>query len=302
MILRSALYVPATRPELFEKALASAADAVILDLEDAVAEQRKGEARAMVVELLGQRGTAGGSEAAGRPARPAKPVYVRVNAVGTRHAHADVAAVAVLPIAGIRVPKVEGEEHVRAVAGWLQGAAAAAGALPGPALELWCLIESALGLERAFEIASAHPAVASIGLGETDLRASLRLGPGDEGLSYARGKLVAAARAAGLASPMQSVFTDLKDMDGLRASCALGRSLGFLGRSCVHPHQLETINEAFTPTEEDAVRAREIVDALASAEETGAGAVALPDGRFVDLAVAEQARVTLALAAAVGTR
>ena len=288
MILRSALYVPATRPELLAKALASAADAVVIDLEDAVAESRKDEARATVVELLGPGAAAGG-----------KPIFVRVNAVGTRHAHADVAAVAALPIAGIRVPKVEGESHVRTVVGWLEAAGRGAGGTP---CELWCLIESAAGLERAFEIASAHPAVASIGLGETDLRASLRLGPGEEGLAYARGRLVGAARAAGLASPMQSVFTDVKDLDGLRASCMLGRQLGFMGRSCVHPGQLETINEAFTPTEEDAVRAREIVDALASAEETGAGAVALADGRFVDLAVVEQARATLALVAAVGTR
>jgi citrate lyase subunit beta/citryl-CoA lyase len=291
VILRSALYVPATRPELFAKALASAADAVILDLEDAVAESRKDEGRASVVELLGP----GGPGAA----RGAKPVYVRVNAVGTRHAHADVLAVAALPVAGIRVPKVEGEGHVRTVVGWLEAAGRGAGGAP---CELWCLIESAAGLERAFEIASAHPAVASIGLGETDLRVSLRLGHGEEGLAYARGRLVAAARAAGLASPMQSVFTDVKDLERLRASCALGRELGFLGRSCVHPAQLETINAAFTPTEEEAVRAREIVDALAGAEETGAGAVALPDGRFVDLAVVEQARATLALVAAVGTR
>jgi len=293
VILRSALYVPATRPELLAKALASAADAVVIDLEDAVAESRKDEARATVVELLGPGGPAAGAAAGG------KPIFVRVNAVGTRHAHADVAAVAALPVAGIRVPKVEGASHVRTVVGWLEAAGRGAGGTP---CELWCLIESAAGLERAFEIASAHPAVASIGLGETDLRASLRLGPGDEGLAYARGRLVAAARAAGLASPMQSVFTDVKDLDGLRASCMLGRQLGFMGRSCVHPGQLETINEAFTPTEEDAVRAREIVDALASAEETGAGAVALADGRFVDLAVVEQARVTLALVAAVGTR
>ena len=298
MILRSALYVPATRPELYEKALASAADAVILDLEDAVAPDRKAEARATVVALLG--GGGGGGAARGgasggggaSAARPPKPVYVRVNALGTPLAHADVEAVAGLPIAGIRLPKVEGAEQVRTVGGWLDGTG----------LELWCLIESALGLERAFEIASAHPAVASIGLGEADLRASLRIGADDAGLAYARGRLVAAARAAGLDSPMLSVYTNVKDTDGLRASCAAGRALGFLGRNCVHPGQVETVNAAFTPSEEDVVRAREIVAALASAVEAGTGAVALPDGRFVDLAVVEQARALLDLAARVGTR
>lgn len=288
MILRSALYIPATRPELFAKALASAADAVIVDLEDAVMAPRKAEARALAVALLD------GYDAAAT----GKPVYVRVNAVGTALAHADVAAIAPLPVTGIRVPKVEGEEHVRTVAGWVAGARRS----EAPPLELWCLIESAAALERAFEIASAHPAVVSIGLGEADLRASLRLGPGDAGLAYARGLVVAAARAAGLASPMQSVYSDLRDLDGLRASCLEGRALGFLGRNCVHPGQVATINEAFTPTEEETVRAREIVAALEGAEETGAGAVALPDGRFVDLALVELARVTIALADQVGTR
>ena len=299
MILRSALYVPATRPELYEKALASAADAVILDLEDAVAPDRKAEARAAVVALLGGSGAragaggaAGLAAAAGAAARPPKPVYVRVNALGTPLAYADVEAVVGLPIAGVRLPKVEGAEQVRTVGGWLDGTG----------LELWCLIESALALERAFEIASAHPAVAGIGLGEADLRASLRVGADDAGLAYARGRCVAAARAAGLDSPMLSVYTNVKDTDGLRASCAAGRALGFLGRNCVHPGQVETVNAAFTPSEEEVVRAREIVDALASAVETGAGAVALPDGRFVDLAVVEQARALLDLAARVGTR
>jgi citrate lyase subunit beta/citryl-CoA lyase len=290
VILRSALYVPATRPELFEKALASAADAVILDLEDAVAADRKDDARAALAPLLA--GT-----------QPPKPVYVRVNALGTRHAHADVEAAAALPVAGVRLPKTEGSEQVRTVAGWLADAERAPGA---PArerpLELWCLIESALGLERALEIASAHPAVAGVGLGEADLRASLRVGPGESGLAYARGRLVSAARAAGLPSPMQSVWTDVRDLDGLRASCATGRALGFFGRNCIHPGQVGIVNEEFTPTEEDAVRAKEIVEALAGAEETGAGAVALPDGRFVDLAVVEQARAVLALADQVGTR
>ena len=291
MILRSALYVPATRPELFEKALASAADAVILDLEDAVAPDRKAEARATVVALLG--GAGGGARGGGAAAaRPPKPVFVRVNALGTPLAHADVEAVAGLPIAGIRLPKVEGAEQVRTVGGWLDGTG----------LELWCLIESALGLERAFEIASAHPAVASIGLGEADLRASLRIGADDAGLAYARGRLVAAARAAGLDSPMLSVYTAVQDTDGLRASCAAGRALGFVGRNCVHPAQVETVNAAFTPSEEDVMRAREIVDALASAVEAGTGALVLPDGRFVDLAVVEQARAVLDLAARVGAR
>ena len=282
MILRSTLYVPATRPELYEKALASDADAVIVDLEDAVAPDRKAEGRATLVTLLG--GTGGGATA-----RPTKPVYVRINALGTALAYADIEAGAGLPFAGVRVPKVESAEQVRTVAGWLDGTG----------FELWCLIESAIGLERAFEIASAHPAVASISIGEVDLAASLRI-TGDAGLAYARGRCIAAARAAGLDSPMLSVYTHVKDADGLRASCIAGKALGFFGRNCIHPDQIVTVNEVFTPSEEDVMRAKEVLAVMAGAVETGAGALALPDGRFLDIAFIEQAKATLALATRVG--
>lgn len=281
MILRSTLYVPATRPELYEKALASDADAVIVDLEDAVAPDRKAEGRATLVALLG------GAAAA----QPPKPVYVRINALGTSLAHADVEAVAGLPLAGVRVPKVESAEQVRTIAGWLDGTG----------FELWCLIESALGLERAFEIASAHPTVASISIGEVDLGASLRI-TDDAGFAYARGRCVAAARAAGLDSPMLSVYTHVQDADGLRASCVAGKALGFFGRNCIHPGQIVTVNELFTPSEEDVMRAEEVIAVMAGAVETGAGALALPDGRFLDLAFIEQAHATLALATRLGAR
>ena len=283
MILRSTLYIPATRPELYEKALASDADAVIIDLEDAVAPDRKEEGRATLVELLGGGGSGG--------ARPPKPVYVRINALGTALAHADVEAVAGLPLAGVRVPKVESAEQVRTVAGWLDGTG----------FELWCLIESALGLERAFEIASAHPAVASISIGEVDLGASLRI-TADAGFAYARGRCVAAARAAGLDSPMLSVYTHVKDTDGLRASCVAGKALGYFGRNCIHPGQIGTVNEVFTPSEEDVIQAKEVIAIIAGSVETGAGALALPDGRFLDIAFIEQAQATLALAARLGAR
>ena len=283
MILRSTLYIPATRPELYEKALASDADAVIIDLEDAVAPDRKAEGRAALVELLGG-GRSGG-------ARPPKPVYVRINALGTVLAQADVEAVAGLPLAGVRVPKVESAEQVRTVAGWLDGTG----------FELWCLIESAVGLERAFEIASAHPSVASISVGEVDLGASLRI-TADAGFAYARGRCVAAARAAGLDSPMLSVYTHVKDTDGLRTSCVAGKALGYFGRNCIHPGQIGTVNEVFTPSEEDVMQAKEVIAIMAGAVETGAGALALPDGRFLDIAFIEQAQATLALAARLGAR
>jgi citrate lyase subunit beta/citryl-CoA lyase len=271
-VLRSALYVPGSRPELFEKALGGEADAVIVDLEDAVAPSRKAEARDAAADLV-------------RSPR-AKPVFVRVNGIGSGLVKDDVAAIAGPGLTGIRLPKVESAGDVASVADLLKEAGLDAG--------VWCLIESALGLERAFEIAAAEWTT-GIALGEADLQASLRVDTAG-GLDYARSRCVVAARAAGLPSPLQSVYTDVHDREGLRRSSERGKALGFFGRAAVHPAQVGTINEVFTPTEEELRAARELTAALDDALVGEVGAVALPDGRFIDRAVAEQARQTVALA------
>lgn len=131
----------------------------------------------------------------------------------------------------------------------------------------------------------------SIALGEADLRADLGVRD-DIGLDWSRSRVVLAARAAGLAPPAQSVFPDVRDLDGLWASCAHGRALGFLGRAAIHPRQLPVIDRAFRPTPREIEAAAEIVAAAVADE----GAQALPDGRFVDAAVVASARRTLALA------
>ncbi|MDQ7909817.1 CoA ester lyase [Phytohabitans sp. ZYX-F-186] len=252
------LYVPGDRPDRFAKAVASGADAVILDLEDAVAAPRKAYARAAVAEFL---------------ADPHEvPVYVRI------------ASVLDLPAAqgaaGLRLPKVESAEQVRAVA-------ALAGA------ELHPIIESALGVENAYQIATAHPAVAGIGLGEADLRSDL--GVTDEAaLAWPRGRLVVAARAAGLPPPAMSVYPSVSDVDGLAASCRAGRRLGFLGRAAIHPRQLPVIVAAFRPEPEEVARAEALLAGLAS---SGDGPLILPDGRFADRAMLGAARRVVELAA-----
>lgn len=142
-------------------------------------------------------------------------------------------------------------------------------------------------------MASAHPQVRAIALGEADLRADLGVRE-DAGLDWSRSRVVVAARAAGLAPPTQSVFPDVRDLDGLWTSCARGRALGFLGRAAIHPRQLPVIERAFRPTPQEVEAAQEIVEAA----RVEAGALALPDGRFVDAAVVAQAHRTLALAEA----
>lgn len=271
--IRSYLYVPGSDPRRIEKALASEADAVILDLEDAVAPNRKEEARTTVAEVL--------------RSEHEKPVFVRINAPDSVLAEEDVEAVAGPRLAGLRLPKTESPESVRRVAQRLEKLGCEAG--------LQCLIESALGLEFAFEIARAHEKVVGMSLGEADLAADLGV-RGDAGLLYARSRLVAATRAAGLPGPVQSVYTNVRDAEGLRRSTMEGKNMGFVGRSAIHPAQIEVINEVFTPTEEEVAEAKDLLARLEESTGTGTGAFALEDGRFVDEAVVGSARLTLALA------
>jgi citrate lyase subunit beta/citryl-CoA lyase len=272
-LFRSYLYAPGNDPRKIEKALASEADAVVLDLEDAVAPNRKEEARESVSEVL--------------RSRPAKPIFVRVNAPGSALAEEDIGAISGPHLSGLRLPKTESAEAVRGVAERLETLGCEAG--------IQCLIESALGLELAPEISRSHGRVVGIGLGEADLAADL--GVRDEaGLLYARSRVVATARAAGLPGPVQSVYTNVRDTDGLRQSTEVGKNLGFLGRSAIHPAQIPAINEVFTPTEEEVAEAERLLARLDESAGKGTGAFVLEDGRFVDKAVVESARLTLALA------
>ncbi|MFD3921563.1 HpcH/HpaI aldolase/citrate lyase family protein [Streptomyces sp. NPDC058595] len=255
------LYAPGDRPDVVQKALASGADAVIVDLEDAVAADRREYARSATAELL---------------ASPVPtPVHVRISGED------DIASLVGLPgLAGLRLPKVTHASDIHRIAAVT------------PGTPLYALLESALGIENAHAVATAHPAVRGIALGEADLRAELGVGD-DAGLDWPRGRVVVAARAAGLPAPVQSVHPDVRDLEGLAASCAHGRSLGFFGRSAIHPRQLPVIERAYLPTAREVESAAEIVEAAAG----NAGAQALPDGRFVDAAIVAAAHRTLFLAA-----
>ncbi|MET7596125.1 HpcH/HpaI aldolase/citrate lyase family protein [Streptomyces sp. NPDC005496] len=265
------LYVPGDRPEVVAKALGSGADVVIVDLEDAVAPDRKEYAREATADLLSE--------------VPPVPVHVRVNALDGPLAEADLDLLARLPgLSGLRLPKVVSPRDVVRVA---EGAVPAEGGAP----RLYALLESALGVEQAFAVASSHHALRGIALGEADLRADLGVRE-DAGLDWARSRVVVAARAAGLAPPTQSIYPDIRDLDGLAVSCAHGRALGFLGRAAIHPRQLPVIERAYLPTPEETESAEAVLKAAAAHP----GAQALPDGRFVDAAVVAGAQRTLALA------
>ncbi|MEH0422488.1 HpcH/HpaI aldolase/citrate lyase family protein [Streptomyces sp. B21-083] len=267
------LYVPGDRPEVVSKALASGADVIVVDLEDAVAPDRKEYARTATAERLSD-------------PQPV-PVHVRINALDGPLATRDLRAFQCLPgVSGLRLPKVTTPQQVVRVATRMSATATAEAGPP-----LHALLETALGIEHAFAIATAHPALHGIALGEADLRADLGV-RGDAGLDWCRSRVVVAARAAGLAPPPQSVHPDTRDLDTLAASCAHGRALGFLGRAAIHPRQLPVIERAYLPTPEEVADAEQIVKAAATDE----GAQALPDGRFIDAAVVAAARRILSLA------
>lgn len=266
---RSWLYVPATRPELVPKALAGPADAVVVDVEDAVPAAAKDAAR----EAL-----------AGFAALPrAKPLWVRANHPATEWGRADIAALADLPVDGVRLPKSEDPDLV----------ARTAEALGRP---VQVLLESATGVENAAALARCSKWVRGIALGEADLLADLG-GLDATALTYARGRVVVAARAAGLPAPVMSVWTAIGDSDGLRADSVAARAAGFFGRSIVHPSQAPVVNAAFSPSTDEIEDARRTVSAMTSAEQAGLGVHVDEAGRFLDAAVVNRARLVLALAA-----
>ncbi|WP_256829691.1 HpcH/HpaI aldolase/citrate lyase family protein [Ornithinimicrobium faecis] len=277
-VARTLLYVPGDRPDRIAKALTSGADVVSIDLEDAVAPSHKAVARAGLADVF--------AEWHGIPA-----VQVRINGRGSDWHEEDIAAVAELPrLVAVRIPKATTADDVRAITQSL------------PGREVHALIESALGAENAFEI--ARSGVTSVGLGEADLRSQLGLpaGPdGDPGLDWPRTRIVYAAAAAGLPPPLMSVYPHVRDLDGLRASCAAGRRIGFFGRAAIHPGQLATIQEAFTPSAADVDRARETLKLLAGAESDRTGTATLSDGSFLDVAMLRAALRTVAIAELSGT-
>jgi citrate lyase subunit beta/citryl-CoA lyase len=267
--MRSKLFVPGSRPELFPKAIASEADAISIDLEDSVAEDRKAEARARVAELLAR----GGHD---------KTIVVRVNAPGTAHFDADIAAIAGSR-AIVNIPKVEGPEELRA-------AIEALGS--GPDLEVLANVETPRGLRRAAEIAGAHPRVVGLQLGLADLLAPHGISRDRETLRPILLAVRLAAAEAGVFA-YDSAYPDLKDPDGYRAEAELARSLGFLGKSCIHPSQVAIANEVFLPTEAELAHARRVVEA-AEREGTGGAGAFVVDGRMIDAPYVARARRILA--------
>lgn len=263
---RSYLFAPGHNRKLLTKVFGAGADAVMLDLEDAVPPDAKATARAMVAEILVD-----------------QPAWVRVNAARTDWCAADLQAVAE-HAHGIRIPKVESAADVR----WVTDRA------PGP--PIICAIESARGVFAAQEIASV-PGVKHLAMGGVDLQRDLNTTGGSLQTLYARSHLVLASRAADIEPPIDSVYPRLDDPAGLRDQAEFAHSLGFFGKSAIHPGQLAILHRVFTPSDDDIVWAQTVLDAFAAA---AGEALRLPSGEFVDLPVADRARRVLEIAGATG--
>ena len=287
--MRSKLFVPASRPELFPKALRGAADSLSFDLEDAVAESRKDEARALLGEFLRGGELAGGSHG--------KTIIVRVNAMDTPHFEADIAAVARGGVDLVNLPKPESAAAVVQAAQLIEQAARANGARQVPGLLL--NIETPSARRTAPELARAHPSVKGLQLGLGDLFEPYGIHR-REGSAIAQALFTVrmAAAEAGIFA-YDGAFADIQDGEGFRREAQLSRSLGFLGKTCIHPSQIAIANEVYQPTQAELTAALKIVEAAREADEQAVGAYVV-DGKMVDKPFVLRARAIVASARASG--
>ena len=281
--VRSMLFTPGHRPDLIAKASRSAADAVIVDLEDAVAAGAKDRARSNLASLP----------------ESAVPFFVRVNGVETGLLWQDLVAAVHAGVAGVILPKAEDRNVVLKLCGALSGLETAAGR-PDGSIALIPLIETAAGVQNAFETLDGCPRVEAVmfGSGEQgDLVADLGVQwePTGTGLHYSRSRVLLAARAAGIPHPIDGVFMNFRDQEALRVECNLARRLGYVAKLAIHPGQVGPINEVFTPTPEEVAHHRSVLEMFEKAEAEGVASLGA-DGQMVDYAVARTARSVLARA------
>lgn len=285
-LLRSLLFVPGSDERKLGRVASFGADVVVIDLEDAVAEDQKSAARALTREAIPGCGAGGAL------------VTVRVNAVGTGRMEDDVAAVLRPELAAIMIPKVQDAATLQALDRALAAAEREQG-MPDGSVRVLALIETARGIagcERILASAPARTHTAVFGAGDFSAELGVDLTRDAEELLYARSRLVVAARAAGLAKPVDGPWLDLRDTDGLAADCVRSLGLGFQGRITVYPPQVETVHRAYSslPVEE-VERARRVVEAFEEAQARGVASIRV-DGRFVDYPLYRLARERLMLA------
>ena len=284
---RSMLFLPGNNPNMLINGNCLGSDAVIFDLEDAVSPSEKDAARVLVRNTMRYMDF-GGCEK-----------IVRINSIDTPYWKADIDAILpqkpdliLLPKTGMASDVLEADAYMTEVEEKLGFAQNTVGLMP--------LIETALGVENAFAIASATKRVQALFLGAEDLTADLQCKRTKEGreIEYARTRLVVAARAAGV-DVYDTPFTDVNDDAGIVADAQLAKALGFTGKASISPRHVEVINQVFSPTLKEIHYAYEVMDAIAQAKAQGKGAIAL-HGKMVDAPIVARAERTIAMAKALG--
>ena len=279
--MRSLMFVPGQRQKMLDKAVTLALDVALFDLEDGVPPAEKETARDLTSRILGR-----------EPGGPTR--YVRINAMGTPWVDEDLERIVRPGLAGILLPKADRSDDVARLEQRLDALETAAGLRRG-SVRVIAAIESAMGLQSASEIARASPRIAGLMFGAEDFAKDLglpivRRAEAAE-LAYARSAMVVAAAAANVGA-FDGVWPDIRDAEGLRRDTLQARRLGFTGKSLIHPGQIETINEIFSPTAEEVDYALRVVAAFEEAQARGEGAIAF-GGQLIDLPIVERARRTL---------
>lgn len=286
---RSMLFIPGNTPNLLINGNCLGADSVIFDLEDAVSPAEKDSARILVrntMRYLDFRGI---------------EIVVRINSTDTPYWKLDLDEIMPEKPADILLPKTNSRDDVIAVDLYMAEVEDKLG-LKRNTVKLMPLIETALGLENAFDIASCCERISGLFLGAEDLTADLHCKRTKEGkeIDYARSRMVACARAAGV-EVIDTPFTDINDDEGIYTDASYAKALGFSGKSAISPRHVGAINEVFSPSEKEIAYAYEVMEAIKTAKEQGRGAIAL-HGKMVDAPIVSRAEQTIAMAEALGLR
>lgn len=284
---RSLLFLPGNTPNMLINGSCLGADAVIFDLEDAVSPAEKDAARILVRNTMTYMDFRGCER------------VVRINGIDTPYWKEDLDEILPCRPNLILLPKTGSAADIREADAYITETEKRLGLAAG-AVGLVALIETALGVENAFAIASASPRVTALFLGAEDLTADLRCKRTKEGreIEYARTRLVTAARAAGV-DVYDTPFTDVNDDEGIETDAALAKALGFTGKAAISPRHVETINRVFSPSQAEIDYAYEVMETIRLAKEQGKGAVALR-GKMIDAPIVERARQTIAMAREMG--
>ena len=280
------MFVPGNNPGLMQDAFIYGPDSIMLDLEDSVTMAEKDAARLLVHNAL-KTIDYGNTE-----------MVVRINPLNTAYGKKDVEAVVKAGVHVIRMPKTETAEEVREVEREIERVEKEIGCLGRT--KIMAAIESTLGIVNAYEIAVASERMMGIALGAEDYCANLKTQRSPEGteLLFARQQIVVAARAAGI-DALDTVYSNLNDMETFRKEVELIKQLGFDGKSIINPRQIEIVNEVFAPTEKAIEKAKTIIAAIKEAEKRGSGVIAV-NGKMVDRPVVIRAQRTIDLALASG--